>query len=133
MEIVVDAHARKPVSSIARTLSESRRTRAPLVCDARERVSHFALRGLLKLSASVHDSLTAQRARPNAEPPLEWGAPLGQLIDSSEPAPRVRVVSSFPSSHTTMPAYIVAFKTGDDVQASAVDDACAKVESSGGQ
>ncbi|BGP57145.1 hypothetical protein JCM8202_005417 [Rhodotorula sphaerocarpa] len=32
-----------------------------------------------------------------------------------------------------MPAYIVAFKTGDEVEASAVDDACAKVESSGGQ
>lgn len=35
--------------------------------------------------------------------------------------------------HTAMPAYIVAFKTGDEVEASAVDDACAKVESSGGQ
>ncbi|POY72337.1 hypothetical protein BMF94_4639 [Rhodotorula taiwanensis] len=31
-----------------------------------------------------------------------------------------------------MPNYIVAFKSGDDVEASAIDDACAKVESNGG-
>lgn len=79
---------------------------------------------------AVRGNLPAQRARPDAKPPLEWGAPLGQLIDSSA---RVRVPLFSPLHSTTMPAYIVAFKTGDDVEASAVDDACAKVESSGGQ
>lgn len=93
MEVVVDAHGRKAFSPsrnpgrLVLRWSASRENGGVAICI--ERPSE-----LVCLCMYVID-LSAQRARPNAEPPLEWGAPFGQLIDSSETAPRVRVVSSF--------------------------------------